>query len=347
MAKKARGSNSAKLKAADISSIEKGLENLRAEKQVFGKSVAAHKDQELFFIDQHGVVNETERKKLRARGLLLKPLRIDQILQPESAAETLFTKKRHSVAAKGKAAPPKKQRHVVQEKVQQDLWANEDPLAKRITPRPVLNIPAVKLPDAGASYRPETKSHQKLMEQAAAVIIKQDADVEAFKGTLPSLEGRALSTVESAVQEILTGGANAEVSAEEEEQETLSVLAPKKMAKRKTEKDRTKLAKRRAEEMQRVMLSKRKQQKEQLMQAKKIAKELQISVPKQEKKPKSDARVLKRLGPVAFVPQKIAVQLPEEVSGSLRLLRAEGHLAQDRFKSLQERSLIEPIKPRT
>ncbi|RKO92902.1 hypothetical protein BDK51DRAFT_30163 [Blyttiomyces helicus] len=49
-----------------------------------------------------------------------------------------------------------------------------------------------------------------------------------------------------------------------------------------------------------------------------------------------------RVGPHAFKPQYMEVQLTEEIADSLRELRPEGNVFKDRFQSLQKRSLIEP-----
>jgi len=36
------------------------------------------------------------------------------------------------------------------------------------------------------------------------------------------------------------------------------------------------------------------------------------------------------------------LKLSDELEGSLRLLKPEGHILEDRFKSLQKRNIIEP-----
>lgn len=49
-----------------------------------------------------------------------------------------------------------------------------------------------------------------------------------------------------------------------------------------------------------------------------------------------------RLGKARFQQEPVQVLLSEEVTGSLRQLKASATLARDRFKSLQKRGLIEP-----
>jgi len=50
----------------------------------------------------------------------------------------------------------------------------------------------------------------------------------------------------------------------------------------------------------------------------------------------------KKLGKLKFVEPTVALKLSEELEGSLRLLKPEGHVLEDRFKSLQKRNIIEP-----
>lgn len=52
-----------------------------------------------------------------------------------------------------------------------------------------------------------------------------------------------------------------------------------------------------------------------------------------------------RLGKMRYEPGPTAVLTTDEVTGSLRQLKACPLLAADRFKSLQRRGIIEPRKP--
>ena len=49
-----------------------------------------------------------------------------------------------------------------------------------------------------------------------------------------------------------------------------------------------------------------------------------------------------RLGKARFRQDPVQVLLSEEVTGSMRQLKASATLARERFKSLQKRGLIEP-----
>lgn len=58
-------------------------------------------------------------------------------------------------------------------------------------------------------------------------------------------------------------------------------------------------------------------------------------------KKKSEAH---RLGRVAFEEGEIDINMPEEISGNLRNLVAEGNILKDRYKSLQRRNIVAPSK---
>ena len=80
--------------------------------------------------------------------------------------------------------------------------------------------------------------------------------------------------------------------------------------------------------------------------AEKIAKEILKKQKKQESKEKKEKSV-HRLGKHKFVPEPTPFQLSDEITDSLRTLKTEGNLFVDRFKSLQERCIIEPRVPVT
>ncbi|ELT97368.1 hypothetical protein CAPTEDRAFT_89666 [Capitella teleta] len=52
----------------------------------------------------------------------------------------------------------------------------------------------------------------------------------------------------------------------------------------------------------------------------------------------------KRLGPHKFKDPDLEVKLSDEIEGSLRKLKPEGSLLDDRLKSFQKRNIIEPRK---
>lgn len=62
-----------------------------------------------------------------------------------------------------------------------------------------------------------------------------------------------------------------------------------------------------------------------------------------ERKEKKKSEV-HRLGRFAFEEEEIDVNLPEDISGNLRNITAEGSVLKDRYKSLQKRNIVAPSK---
>ncbi|XP_006037008.1 ribosome biogenesis protein NOP53 [Alligator sinensis] len=56
----------------------------------------------------------------------------------------------------------------------------------------------------------------------------------------------------------------------------------------------------------------------------------------------AQANAPRRLGRLRYEDPDLQVQLSDELPESLRVLKPEGSLLRDRFKSLQKRNLIEP-----
>ena len=51
-----------------------------------------------------------------------------------------------------------------------------------------------------------------------------------------------------------------------------------------------------------------------------------------------------RLSKFAFEEEEIDVNLPEDITDSLRNLKTEGNMLKDRYKSLQKRNIVAPSK---
>jgi nucleolar protein 53 len=121
--------------------------------------------------------------------------------------------------------------------------------------------------------------------------------------------------------------------------------------KKKTKTERNREAKLKAEATRIRLIESEKKARQELMHIKGMSRAVQAelaiknaaSEERRTAKKRSQIQTLKRLGKVAFTPAPIAVQIPEELSDSLRQMKTEGNLVMDRFKSLQERALIEPV----
>jgi nucleolar protein 53 len=369
---KGKAGSKARLRASNIEQVESGLAALCREEIIAGSAIAEQPDSQLFFVDSQGA-STGEQKKLKERGLLYKrPLKIDEILRPQSKLPALGGERtgkkggeKKLVAKRAKSmATVKVEPTVVPKPKDYDIWGADASLSAVTTRpkesrRPVIKVAAVKIPSAGASYRPTTVEHERLMEEAAQIEIKKMQLQEELK-KLPSL-GPSVSAIDMAVREILEGRDEDESTSEDdsgvkgEEEMTAMTVTPKKMNRKKTLQDRKKEARRKAQEQQQTLVKTQKKKKNELERLKSISRQVSKELAEEkteleDKRALAKAtekrrmmRTLKRLGKVIYTPAPIAVHLPEEISTSLRALKTEGNLIVERFKSLQERALIEPI----
>jgi len=230
-------------------------------------------------------------------------------------------------------------------------------------------IPAVEVPDAGASYNPNIEDHQTLLWKAAMVEIEKEKQIQKIErqttGMFPS--SNAAPTEETYIQEMSEGivELNGKVDNVENEdtenietedkeandlQESSSddedkINSTKKPKTRKQKRDKRK----RMFEEQKVAREKDAKLREtEIVRVKSINKELKSeesnTVTNQEKR--KIAKEKKMNGPLklsnyAYEPQDIEIKLSDELTGNLKNLKQEGSLLEDRFKSMQRRNMIE------
>ncbi|KAH8602131.1 ribosome biogenesis protein Nop53/GLTSCR2 [Bisporella sp. PMI_857] len=216
-------------------------------------------------------------------------------------------------------------------------------------------IPAVKRPEGGFSYNPQFTDYEERLtaegERELAAEKKRLADAEAER---VKLEAAAKSAVEAEAAE-----ARADMSEWDEdtdwdgfesgvEEVKLNVKRPE----RKTQVQRNKIKRRKEEERKAKMAAQMKKRDEQAMRVKKIAKEVaegeqarQLALATQESDESSSGDDLelrrRKLGKIALPERDLELVLPDELQDSLRLLRPEGNLLKDRYRSLLVRGKIE------
>lgn len=396
--RKGRATSKAQLRASDIKDIESKLEIVRTDRILSGKPIAEKADSELFFLDQTGITSTDggeERKKLKERGLILdKPLRIDEILRPQSKVEPLRTTREGGRTNAG-------EKFLIDRKVKSlnsktlnppscpakssndksfDIWTDDTvhqtgtTFTKRRPPHsmkpPVISLAAIEIPHAGSSYRPIIDEHKKLWEEASKTELLLNSNEQAArlcKVLSKNVFGPVESSFDLAVKETLEGNDNEEPSPlttglnESSTLETFSSLdslvpTKPKLNRKKTEKERKRLAKHRGLLQKQIVKSKEKRISADLHRLNQIEaqvkKELAEKVMEQNiqreirmTKRQHHISILRRLGGgrTDFKPMPIVVQPPEELSNSLRTMKPRGNLVIDRFKSLQQRALIEPI----
>lgn len=219
-------------------------------------------------------------------------------------------------------------------------------------------VPAVQKPQGGYSYNPMFSDYE------ARLTIEGEREVEAEKKRLNIAEAERIKQEASAksAAEAAAAEAKAELSEWDEdsawegfESGTEDMKLNAKRPERKTQAQRNRIKRRKEEERNAKMAHNIKKKEEQTAQVKKIAKAM---------KAKQDARVLaaapddedssegndlelrrRKLGKIQLPEKQLELVLPDELQESLRLLKPEGNLLKDRYRSLLVRGHIESRRP--
>jgi len=217
------------------------------------------------------------------------------------------------------------------------------------------NIPAVRRPEGGFSYNPKASDYEKRLtaegEKELAAELLRIAAVEAER---VKVEAAAKSAAEAEAAE-----ARADMSEWEEDTdwegfesgvEDLRLTA--KRPERKSQVQRNKIKRRKEEERKAKMTAEMKKRNEQATQIKKIAKavaereearQLALQLKEDNENSSGDDLELRRrkLGKIALPERDLELVLPDELKESLRLLKPEGNLLKDRYRSLLVRGKVE------
>lgn len=262
-----------------------------------------------------------------------------------------------------------------------DLWREEPqktPLSPdledyymRQTKKKVANIPRTKLqkvttldkvepPHPGSSYNPAYEDHQELLSLCVVEEESKIAKEEALEARLRIPPGTQPADEESTLREMAEGLFRDDTKLEIKEEPTdleeidlkneeyTAPTAPVSAERRKRRAQRAREEKMKREKEKRENEKLEKRRMNDLYRLKSVKSSLK------EEEAKIDQRVARRrerkaakLGGAAklsrqtFEEPEKDVNLSEELGGSLRLLKAEGSILYDRFKSLQKRNVIE------
>ncbi|KAH6676530.1 ribosome biogenesis protein Nop53/GLTSCR2 [Halenospora varia] len=222
-------------------------------------------------------------------------------------------------------------------------------------------IPAVKKPEGGFSYNPEYEDYE------ARLIAEGEKELEAEQKRLAVIEEERIKAEASAksAAEAEAAEARADLSEWEEdsawegfESGTEDVRLNAKRPERKTQVQRNKIKRRKEAERQAKMAADIKKKNEQAAQAKKISKSLTakeklksmalVASPlDDEESSEGDDLELRRrkLGKIQLPERDLELVLPDELQESLRLLKPEGNLLKDRYRSLLVRGKVESRRP--
>ncbi|KAF9892584.1 hypothetical protein FE257_000986 [Aspergillus nanangensis] len=212
-------------------------------------------------------------------------------------------------------------------------------------------IPAVRVPGAGTSYNPSFQEWDRLLQEQG------EKEVEAEKKRLE--EERQEQERQRMIEEAQND--DGEVKSDDEsawegfesEYEKPDWLN-KKRPERKSKTQRNKINRRKEAERQAKWEARMKEKEGQILNAQAMAEEVKqrelerAQNPGEDSSDEGDDTVLRRrpLGGKINVPEKnLEVVLPDELQDSLRLLKPEGNLLDDRFRTLMVQGKLESRKP--
>ncbi|KAJ2160317.1 hypothetical protein GGF46_002363 [Coemansia sp. RSA 552] len=362
-------------KNIDLGDVEEGLEELRAEERQ-GGAVEARQDTDLFVMDTAG----DEKARVRAKGQ--KTLRLDEILGRRSAVPAIVVgskmgeerrKKQEALALKkrlkkmagfdtGRRTAPEA---IKASDAQQnfDIWgaAADAPLKKRKTTLSQKKLghlpalPAVQVAHPGASYRPDKRDHTELIEKASAeysASTRKEEQLAQFKGFRGARrEDGAVECAEFVAGEMehLSDG-DAEEEPEHSSADEETDEGGQKVPKRKTRVDRN----RQRRVMERLLEENKarelRAQSHQLEMTRRLSKRADKTLAKSEQRTErrrqhaeeKAVKPVERIGKNRVPRLPEAVQLTEELAGSLRQLQPESNGYSQVYSSLVQRNLVEP-----
>ncbi|KAG2285178.1 hypothetical protein Bca52824_044782 [Brassica carinata] len=339
-----------------------------------GGNLSAAPSEDLFRVEKsHDLpvkrkIEKSREKVLRCDSVLKKNPFVQVVSSSKPKSKISKKKKTNAVESK---TPKQAQNNVDDDSVMMDLWGDDNKGGHESNPRKIwkmtTTIPAVEVDPAGCSYNPTAESHEDMLAEAVAQEMQKVYKTELGPEPVPlTIDGNNNIEDEagllSVCNRIINGksayflGVDNGSEGEEEADAANDVSEAGNKTARTTKR------------VTRVMLNKRARQKalrkEETKEKhkEKLSKEID-SLPKIIKEIAEDDKeklnkkirqtiakeeVLKirppRLGKHKYEAPPVQVLLTEEMTGSLRKLKACCTLARDRFKSLEKRGILVPSK---
>ncbi|KVI09997.1 ribosome biogenesis protein NOP53 [Cynara cardunculus var. scolymus] len=352
MGKKSKGSRKGK-KAwrANISTedIEDFYEK-SSKDALSGGSLTEVPSDSLFFVDKSRDLS-VKRKIDKHRE---KILRVDSILQKNSFVKPVPSSNQKKSKKKQKEiqrAESSSQKDGTTDTGMVDIWDGTDELVVKRKISKTMNIPAVEVEPPGCSYNPPSESHQDSLANAVADEMQKIYTKELRPASVPlTVDGEVIDEEDMYF-----------LDADNESDDDVQNKDVDENSDADLEKRPFKMKR-----VTRVVLNRRARNKEKLkMEAevkktKEFSRDLdslpdiidEIAKEDEEKSKRHTRRVIAkqerlkshppRLGRRKFEPAPVQVLLSEEITGSLRKLKACCTLARDRYKSLEKRGIIVP-----
>lgn len=218
-------------------------------------------------------------------------------------------------------------------------------------------VPAVKKPEGGYSYNPtNTEYEERLLAEGEREMAAEKKRLAAAEAERLRLKAAAKSAAEAAAAE-----ARGDLSEWDEdsawegfESGTEDLKLNAKRPERKTPAQRNRIKRRKEEERKAKMAAEIKRKHEQTAQVKKIAKAMAaredasaLVVPDNDSSSEGNDLELRRrkLGKIPLPEKQLELVLPDELQESLRLLKPEGNLLKERYRSFLVRGKVESRRP--
>ncbi|WAR18932.1 NOP53-like protein [Mya arenaria] len=218
----------------------------------------------------------------------------------------------------------------------------------------VSDVPAVETPHPGASYNPAFDEYQALLKKANSREMGRQRDEERIKRALDEKfpDASEAPTEVTTLQEMSAGlfeGVDSDEETPDPDISNLSVNPPIRREHKKDERRRKKEKARKQKLKEKENLKEKRKKDNNIFRLKSIKAEIRKETEEAGKKAEEraekrtrDGMRTRRLAKTKFEEPDMEVKLSDELVGSLRELRPEGHLLIDRFQSLMKRNKLEP-----
>ncbi|RID67373.1 hypothetical protein BRARA_D02456 [Brassica rapa] len=339
-----------------------------------GGNLSAAPSDDLFRVEKsHDVpvkrkIEKNREKVLRCDSVLKKNPFVQVVSSSKPKSKISKKKKTNAVESK---TPKQAQKNVDDDSVMMDLWGDDNKGEDESNPRKIWKmtstIPAVEVDPAGCSYNPTAESHEDMLAEAVAQEMQKVYKTELGPEPVPlTIDGNNNIEDEagllSVCNRIINGksayflgvdnGSEGEEDAEAANEVSEAGNKTARTTKRVTRVVLNKRARQKAlrkeetKEKHKEKLSKEIDSLPKII--KEIAEEDKEKLNKKIRQTIAKEEVLKirppRLGKHKYEAPPVQVLLTEEMTGSLRKLKACCTLARDRFKSLEKRGILVPSK---
>ena len=220
-----------------------------------------------------------------------------------------------------------------------------DARQKRLRPKPT--VPAVVIDAPGCSYNPEAEAHRDVLHIAAGIELAKKGEARRLRSVSRPTPGEGweeIDFVQFRAEDAKDDGGRDPDAAAEGEKENVTGGAVKK-----TSTQRNRALRREAAEREKRAKDETKRLRAQLDRVGDFSAELEAEEAAVRAKSEATRAAIEardrllpaKLGRHRYDPLPLQVQLTEDVTGSIRMLKPTAKLVEDRFKSLQGRQMLE------